>query len=218
LIKSKKGFLAIGAMVVVFCIFAGVTFVQSQEVKTTAATATAVDAGSTCPAGRGTTAGQASAMPGSCSELHAQALAAGSMTKPEFAAATAMLASAATESAGMTAEQCREAMVKLGYVCNETDLTACAERVKALGFCKEMTAAECAAQLAKGLCTSSDAAKCADAKAAGVCCVTKTTSADAGAAEVTPPVATQADGAGTAKQCDWTKGDCGPAAQKSSGD
>jgi len=218
LIKSKKGFLTIGAMVAVFCIFAGVTFVQSQEVKTTAATATAADAVGTCPAGRSTTAGQASAMPGSCSELHAQALAAGSMTKPEFAAATAMLASATTESAGMTAERCREAMAKLGYLCNETDLKVCAEKLKALGFCKEMTAAECAAQIAKGLCTPSDAAKCADAKAAGACCVTKTTSADAGTAEVTPLVATQTVQVGTAKQCDWSKGNCGPAAEKSAGD
>lgn len=220
LIKSKKGFLTIGALVMAFCLFAGLAFVQSQEVKTGAAAATAATAGesSICPTSKGADVAQTTGMPGSCAELHGQALAAGKMTKPEFASATAMLASATTESSGMTAEQCREAMAKLGYECNETDLKACAEKLQALGFCKGMTADECAAQLAKGLCTSGDAAKCSDAKAAGACCVTATKSADAGAVEVTPAVVTQTDQAGKPKQCDWTKGNCGPAGEKSAGD
>lgn len=218
LINSKKGFLTIGALVAAFCLFAGLAFVQSQEVKTAAATATAVDASGTCPASKGGMVNQTSGMPGSCSELHAQALAAGNMTKPDYAAATAMLASATTESAGLTAEQCRETMASLGYECNETDLKACAAKLQALGFCKGMTADECAAELAKGLCTSSDSATCAGAKAAGACCVTTTKSADASGVEVTSAMVTQTIQAGKPKQCDLTKGNCGPAGENSSDD
>jgi hypothetical protein len=215
LIKSKKGFLAMGALVAIFGVFAGVAFVQSQEVQTPAATATAVEANGTCPATKGAMATQASGMPGSCSELHAQALAAGKMTQPEFDQASAMLVSATSGSESMTASQCKDAMAKLGYECNETDLAACAARLQALGFCKEMTADECAAQLAKGMCTATDAARCAGAKTAGACCVTATKSADAGGAEVTPAVVTQT---GKPKQCDWTKGNCEPAGETSSGE
>jgi len=218
LIKSKKGFLAMGALVAVFCVFAGVAFVQSQEVTTSNATATAVDASGTCPASKGAMASQASGMPGSCSELHAQALAAGKMNQPQFDQANAMLVSATSGSESMTAAECKEAMAKLGYECNETDLAACAARLQALGFCKDMTADECAAQLAKGMCTATDASQCAGAKAAGACCVTATKSADAGGAEVTPAVATQTTQAGKAKQCDWTKGNCEPTGEKSSSD
>jgi peroxiredoxin family protein len=218
LIKSKQGLLAIGALVAVFLIFAGMAFVQSQEVKTAAATATAVNAGGTCPASKDAMAGQASGMPGSCSELHAQALAAGKMTQPDYEAATAMLASATTESNGMTAEQCKEAMAKLGYECNETDLKACAQRLQALGLCKGMTADECATQLTRGLCTSADPARCAAMKAAGGCCATMTKSADAGGADVQAAAATQTTDAGKPKQCDWTKGNCGPEAGANPGE
>jgi len=215
LIKSKKGILTIAAVMAVFFVFAGVTFVQSQEVKTTAAEATAVQADGSCPASKSATTAGATGMPGSCSELHAEALAAGKMTQPQYDAATAMLASA-TQSGGMTAEQCKEAMAKLGYECNATDLKACAERLQALGFCKGMTADECAAQLAKGLCTSSDPAKCAEAKKAGACGAAMTTSADAGSAEVKPAVAKQTTEAKTPKQCDLRTGKCGPGADSGS--
>lgn len=216
LIKSKRGFLTIGAAVAVFLVFAGVAFVQSQEVKTAAVTATG--AYGACPTGEAATADRSTAMPGSCAELHAQALAAGKITQPQYESATAMLASATGGATGMTAEQCKEAMAKLGYECNETDLKACAQRLQALGFCKDMTADECAAKLAKGLCTSSDHAACAQAKAAGACCATVSRSGDAGTVEVQPAVATQPAGSGAAKQCDWTKGNCGTTTEKASGD
>jgi hypothetical protein len=136
-------------------------------------------------------------MPGSCSELHSRALAAGKMTNAEFATAEAKTADAKGSCAMMTSEQCREMMAAHGLKCDETDMKACAEKMKAAGLCKDMDPAKCAEMAKSGVCCAKGGMTTAGA--------TKTTDAT-----IVPAVATEKTGA-TGKQCDWTKGSCGTA-------
>ena len=202
-------------LTVALLVLTSVAFVQSSQPVTQNAAATQADAqAGGCPYTSDGKAQKASGMPGSCSELHSQALAAGRMKQGDFDRAELAVAVMAAKEGELTPEQCRDIMAGMGFECNETNLKACAEKIQSLGFCKDMTADECAARLAKGL-EAGDHAKCADAAAMKGCCLNMKTAgatkADAGT-EVTPAVA--ADGA--PKQCDWTKGNCGPEAKKTS--
>ena len=199
-IKSKKGFLALSAVVAAFALFAGVAFVQSQDVKPAVVKEVKVDASQCplagtpmCPKGEKASQ-QASAMPSSCSELHKQALAAGEMSKVEFATAETQFTDAKNGCASLRPEQCRQMMATHGLKCDETDMKACVEKIKAAGICKEMDPAKCA-EMAKTCCASGGGMTTAKA--------TSTTDA-----AVVSAVATERTGA-TGKQCDWTKGSCG---------
>lgn len=108
LIKSKKSFLTLFALVCAFGLFAGVTFVQSQEAVT-------------APADAKTT----SAMPSSCAQIHKAALESGEVTAVDAKACT-----------GMTPEQCKEIMAQKGIKCDAKDMQACMEKMKAAGLCK----------------------------------------------------------------------------------
>jgi len=201
-------------MAVALLVLTSVAFVQSSQPVTQNAVAEQADAqAGGCPYKADGKAQQASGMPGSCSELHNQALAAGRVKQGDFELAELAVAAIAATEGELTPEQCRDIMAGLGFECNETNLKACAEEIQSLGFCKDMTADECAERLAKGLQTG-DHPKCADAATKGCCLNMRTaaaTSGDAGTA-VTPTVATD----GAPKQCDWTKGSCGPEAKKTS--
>ena len=114
LIKSKKGFITLFAIVCVFGLFAGVTFVQSQDAKVETA-----DAKST-------------GMPGSCAELHKQALTDGKVMMVD-----------GKECKIMSPEECKEMAAKHGIKCDETDMKACMEKMKAAGLCGGEGHAKC---------------------------------------------------------------------------
>lgn len=192
-IKSKKGFLALSAVVAAFALFAGVAFVQSQDVKPAVVKEAKGDAAK-CPYTSGEKTAQTSAMPGSCSELHKQALAAGEMTKAEFANAEVKTADTKGACAAMTAEQCKEMLAAHGIKCDETDMKLCAEKMKAAGLCKDMDPAKCAEMAKSGACCAKGDMTAANA-----------TSTTDGA--VKSAVATEKTGT-AGKQCDWTKGSC----------
>jgi hypothetical protein len=208
---NKKYLIGTGVIVVAFAIFTGVAFVQSSEdVK-------AAKSGE-CPRSADAAAIQASGGPGSCSEIHQQALAAGRMGDGEYAHAQTALASVLVAGDGVTPDQCREIITSLGYECDEGGLLACAEKIQSLGLCQDMTARECADGLAKSLQSGMDPAACAQIHATGAKCPSpcmkgiKTADAQA---EVAPAVATsQTDATGAkAKVCDISKGTCAPAAK-----
>ena len=115
-IKSRKSFLTLFAIVCAFGLFAGVTFVQSQDAKVETA-----DAKST-------------GMPGSCAELHKQALGSDG--------AKVMMVDG-KECKIMSPEQCKEMAAKHGITCDETDMKACMEKMKAAGLCNGEGHAKC---------------------------------------------------------------------------
>jgi hypothetical protein len=206
---SKKYLIGTGIIVVAFAIFTGVAFVQSSEdVKT-------VNAGE-CPRSGDAGAMQASGVPGSCSEIHQQALAAGKMGQGEYTHAQAALASVLV-SGDATPDQCREIFASLGHECSEEELLACAEKIQAMGYCQDMTAKECADGLALKLNATPDPATCAKIHATGAKCPNPCSLGmrAASGAEVTPGVATTETGtkAVSIKQCDVSKGSCAPATQ-----
>lgn len=115
-IKSKKGFLTLFAVVCAFGLFAGVTFVQSQDTQVQSADA------------------KTTGMPSSCADVHKQAL----------GAEKAALINAEGCQV-MTPEQCREMMAKHGIECDVKDMQACMEKMKAAGLCKGEGHEGCAA-------------------------------------------------------------------------
>jgi len=192
-IRSRKSFFTLLAIVVAFALFAGVTFVQSQETKT--AKSEACDP--SCPMSGAKADAKPIGMPGSCSELHKQAVDAGKMTEAEFTAAEAKLTDAKGECVTMTPEQCQKMMAAHGKQCDAKDMAACMEQMKAAGLCKDMDPAKCAEMKAKGLCCAKAGVIKADAGATDEATVTN--------AAVTKPVDAQHKG----KQCDIITGKCG---------
>jgi hypothetical protein len=204
-----KGFWIATAVVVLAVAVSGVAFVKtSQPVAGTAATM--AGAGATCPTTGKMITGEAGGMPENCSEIHNQAMAAGTIGKADHIGAELQLAAAVSGMHELTPEECQKVIASLGYECNEEDLLKCATRIQELGFCTDMSTQECADKLAKGLHAGAKAG-CTTAESAGACCLKGLTKqADASTdAQVSTAVAQETTTqSGKAKQCDWTKSAC----------
>jgi len=216
--RSKSFLIGVATVIAVFGL-AGVAFVQNSHPvgAESASMASVTSDGEVCAEGA-QLAKSGEGVPSSCAEVHASALAAGKMSKPQFQKAEFALASALIKEGSMTPDQCRTFMAELGYECNEEDLLACAKRIQNLGFCRDMSAQQCADQLAKGICTG-DPSQCKDGQG-GACCIdtkskTSEISTDGNPIMVQPAVVTETTApASKPAQCDWTKGACEPATDK----
>jgi hypothetical protein len=210
--RSKSFLIGIATVIALFGL-AGVAFVDnSHPVGAESASMASVTGDSEVCAEGAQLAKSGGGVPSSCAEVHASALAAGRMSKPQFQRAELALASAMTIDGSLTPDQCRSYLAELGYECNERDLLACAKRIQELGFCRDMTAGQCAEKLAQGICTG-DPSECKDGQG-GACCLdtkSKTTQISAGGnvIEVQPAVVKETTAQTTKPaQCDWTKGSC----------